>query len=86
MCLYTVTHGVMELNTPWKPIIIVNHAMSSWLKYGHDICFSNIFLQDVDKESRSDSNNADCQPAAWITVKQVIGKLTESNDITNNYN
>ena len=58
----------MELNKPWTTIIIVNYAMSGWLKYGHNVCIIDIFLQDVDEHSTTDSNDADCQSATWIAV------------------
>jgi len=63
-----VTQVAVKPNKPWETIIIVNYAMSSWLKYGHNVCFCNIFLQDVGEQSRSDSNDADCQSATWIAV------------------
>jgi len=45
----TETEDVVQcrLNTPWKPIIVVNYAMSSGLKYCNNVSLRNILLQDV---------------------------------------
>jgi len=47
---------------------MVNDAMSGWLKYGHNVGFWDVFLQDVSEQSWSDGNNAHCQSAAWIAM------------------
>ena len=60
--------SLTQLNTPRKSIIMVNDAMSGWLKYGHNVGFWDVFLQDVSEQSWSDGNNAHCQSAAWIAM------------------